>query len=291
MNKFKILNKGQSCYNPIYSFHRKTVNMFSKILIALIDLMGAIDKIHLALMLGWQDIKQRYRRSKLGPFWLTISMGIMITMIGIIFGQALSVPLDEYLPFIAAGIILWNFISTTIKEGSSAFIQSAGMIRQLALPLTLYPLRILWRNIIILAHNLIIFPLVLIVVGKGLTFNIFWVIPGLFLVILNIFWISVVLGTCCTRFRDLPPIVSSLIQVFFYLTPILWMPGSVRARVETWVVNTNPAYHLLELIRAPLLGNCPSLLSWEVTIISGILGSLFALFFFGKYKKRIAYWI
>ena len=85
--------------------------MIAKILIALTDLIGALNKIHLALMLGWQDIKQRYRRSKLGPFWLTISMGIMITMIGIIFGQALSVPLKEYLPFVASGIIFWNFIS------------------------------------------------------------------------------------------------------------------------------------------------------------------------------------
>lgn len=265
--------------------------MFSKILVALIDLMGAIEKNHLVFMLGWQDIKQRYRRSKLGPFWLTISMGVMITMIGIIFGQALSVPIEEYLPFIASGIILWTFISTSIKEGSSAFIQSAGMIRQLALPLSLYPLRILWRNIIILAHNMVIFPLVLLFVGKGVNINFFWIIPGFLLVLFNIFWLSLFLGICCTRFRDLPPIVASLIQVFFYLTPILWMPDSVRARVETWIVNTNPMYHLLELVRAPLLGNCPSVLSWEVALVSSLAGGIFALIFFGAYKKRIAYWI
>lgn len=265
--------------------------MIAKILVSLIDLMGAFEKIHLALMLGWQDIKQRYRRSKLGPFWLTISMGIMISMIGIIFGQALSVPIKEYLPFIASGIIFWTFISTSIKEGSSSFIQSAGMIRQLALPLTLYPMRILWRNIVVLGHNLVIFPIVLIIVGKGLNLNLFWIVPGFLLLVLNIFWITVFLGVCCTRFRDLPPIVASLIQVFFYLTPIIWMPGSVRARVATWIVNTNPAYHLLELVRAPLLGYCPSMLSWQVAICMGVLGSLLALIFFGAYKKRIAYWI
>ena len=152
--------------------------MIAKILVALIDLVGALKKIHLALMLGWQDIKQRYRRSKLGPFWLTISMGIMITMIGIIFGQALSAPLKEYLPFVASGIIFWNFISAGINEGSSSFIGAAGMIRQLALPLTLYPIRTLWRNIVVLGHNIVIIPLVLLVVGRTINFNILWIVPG-----------------------------------------------------------------------------------------------------------------
>ena len=265
--------------------------MLEKILVALIDLMGAINKIHLPLMLGWQDIKQRYRRSKLGPFWLTISMGVMITMIGIIFGQALKVPMHEYLPFVASGIIFWNFISTGINEGSSSFIRSAGMIRQLALPLSIYPMRVLWRNIVVLTHNLIILPLVLIVVGRTININLLWIIPGFLLLVVNIFWLSVFLGVCCTRFRDLPPIVASLVQVFFYLTPILWMPGAVNARVSAWIVNTNPAFHLLELVRAPILGFCPSVLNWTVALSLAVIGTSITLIFFGTYKKRIAYWI
>lgn len=265
--------------------------MIEKILLALIDLIGAINKIHLPLMLGWQDIKQRYRRSKLGPFWLTISMGIMITMIGIIFGQALKVPMYEYLPFVASGVIFWSFISSGINEGSSSFIHSAGMIRQLALPLSIYPIRVLWRNIVVLAHNFIILPLVLIVVGRTVNLNILWIVPGFLILVINVFWMSVFLGVCCTRFRDLPPIVASLVQVLFYLTPILWMPDAVNSRVSTWIVNTNPAFHLLELVRAPILGNCPSLLSWGVALGFAVIGTFITLIFFGTYKKRIAYWI
>ena len=265
--------------------------MIEKILVALIDLMGAISKIHLPLMLGWQDIKQRYRRSKLGPFWLTISMGVMITMIGIIFGQALQVPMNDYLPFVASGIIFWNFISSGINEGSISFINSAGMIRQLALPLTTYPLRVLWRNIVVLAHNIAILPLVLVVVGRAINVNILWIIPGFMLLVINIFWISIFSGICCTRFRDLPPIIGSLLQVFFYLTPIIWMPDSVNGRVSAWIVSTNPVFHLLELVRAPILGYCPSLVSWMVVLCLAIFGLIITLIFFGKYKKRIAYWI
>ena len=265
--------------------------VMAKILIALVDLLNAFERINLAFMLGWQDIKQRYRRSKLGPFWLTISMGVMISMIGLIFGQALSLPRSDYLPFLASGIIFWTFISTTVIDGSTCFIHSAGMIRQLALPLSLYIMRILWRNVIILGHNLIIFPVVLVLSEKTLNLNLMWLVPGFLLLLLNVFWVSLFLGVCCTRFRDLPPIITSLTQVFFYFTPIIWMPGALTLRANSLIVEPNPVYHLLELVRGPLLGYCPSTVSWCVGLTVGVLGSLFTLVFFGVYKKRIAYWI
>ena len=89
--------------------------MISEIRVAIADLKRSRQKLYLALMLGWQDIRQRYRRSKLGPFWLTISMGVMIGMIGIVFGQVLSSPMQEYLPFLATGIILWTCFSSKVE--------------------------------------------------------------------------------------------------------------------------------------------------------------------------------
>ena len=265
--------------------------MIKAILLALSDLSRSYRKFYLALMLGWQDIRQRYRRSKLGPFWLTISMGVMIGMIGIVFGQVLSSPMQEYLPFLATGTILWTCFSTAVMEGSTTFIDAQGMIRQLNLPLSLYIIRVLWRNLVIFGHNIIILPLVFLVVGKGVTLNIFYVIPGLILFVWNIFWISMLLSTFCTRFRDMPPIVGSLLQVFFYITPIIWMPNSLNPRSASLFVDPNPMYHILQIVRAPILGNAPSLLNWEVSFAVAFIGSVVAMCFFGKYKKRIAYWL
>ena len=265
--------------------------MFNDIGIAVADLKRSREKIYLALMLGWQDIKQRYRRSKLGPFWLTISMGVMIGMIGIVFGQVLNSPMKEYLPFLATGIILWTCFSTGVMEGSTSFIDAQGMIRQLDLPLSLYPIRVLWRNIVICGHNIIILPLVFLIVGKEITWNIIWVIPGFLLFSWNMLWISLLLGTFCTRFRDMPQIVNSLIQVFFYVTPIIWMPGALSARSANLLVEPNPVYHLLQVVRAPILGSSPTVINWIVSVVVALIGSAIALWFFGKYKKRIAYWL
>ena len=265
--------------------------MINDIRVAVADLKRSRQKLYLALMLGWQDIRQRYRRSKLGPFWLTISMGVMIGMIGVVFGQVLSTPMQEYLPFLATGIILWTCFSTGVMEGSTSFIDAQGMIRQLDLPLSLYPIRVLWRNVVICAHNVIILPLVFIVVGRGITLDILWLIPGFILFLWNMLWISLLLGTFCTRFRDMPQIVNSLMQVFFYVTPIIWMPNALNPRSANLLVEPNPVYHLLQIVRSPILGQAPTSMNWIVSIGVALLGSLFALWFFGKYKKRIAYWL
>lgn len=265
--------------------------MLKNIRIAIDDLNQGVGKINLAFILGWQDIRQRYRRSKLGPFWLTISMGVMIGMIGIVFGQVLSTPMQEYLPFLATGLIFWAYFSTGIMDGCTSFIDAQGMIRQMGLPLSLYVLRVLWRNIVICGHNMIILPIVFLVTSKGFTWDLLWIIPGFLVFSWNMLWIFLCLGVLCTRFRDMPQIVSSLMQVFFYITPILWMPGAIAKRTATMLIEPNPVYHVMELVRAPVLGFAPTPLNWGISIGIAVMGSLFTLWFFGKYKKRIAYWL
>lgn len=265
--------------------------MLNRIKVSLDDLLECIHRLSLVILLGLQDVRQRYRRSKLGPFWITISMGVMIGMIGLIFGQVMNNPMHDYLPFLATGIIFWTFISSSVTEGASSFIDGQGMIRQLNLPLTLYPMRVIWRNIIILGHNLLILPIAMMVVGKGLSWNIFWMIPGFVILVVNVFWVSLFLGVVCTRFRDMPQIVNSLLQVLFYLTPVIWMPGALSGKTKMMILEPNPVYHLIELVRAPVLGHMPTIMNWGVGIGLALLGLFVSFAFFGQYRKRIAYWL
>ena len=263
----------------------------SSTIIALSDIVSATRRYYLVGMLGWQDVRQRYRRSALGPFWLTISMGVMIGTIGFVFGQIFNSPLVEYLPFLAAGMILWGFISTVINEGCTGFIAAEGIIKQLPIPLFVHILRIIWRNLLILAHNIVIYPLVLLAVGKPLSWVAFISIPGLLLVIVNLTWVALILGVLCARYRDLPQIVGSILQILFYLTPIMWMPDLVPARAGLYLLDSNPFYHLLQIIRSPLLGQLPTITHWEVSLGLALLGWGLAIAVYGRYKRRIAYWL
>lgn len=258
---------------------------------AVTDIIAAVERHNLVAMLGWQDVLQRYRRSALGPFWLTISMGVMIATIGIVFSQIFKAPLEEFLPFLALGIILWNFVLSLITDGCIGFIAAEGIIKQLPIPLFVHILRIVWRNVLILGHNLIIFPLVLLVVGKPVGWIGLLGVLGFLLLLVNLVWVALVLSVFCTRYRDMPQIVSSILQVFFYLTPIMWMPSMLPERASLFLLDLNPFYHLFEVVRAPLLGQAPSLMNWVVSLSLGLIGWVAALIFYGKYKQRIAYWL
>jgi ABC-type polysaccharide/polyol phosphate export permease len=258
---------------------------------ALSDIAAATRRYSLVGMLGWQDVRQRYRRSALGPLWLTISMGVMIGTIGIVFGTIFKSPMTEFLPFIAIGIILWSFISMVITEGCTGFIAAEGIIKQLPIPLFVHILRMIWRNILILGHNVVIFPIILLAVGKPLYLTAFLAIPGLLLLLVNLTWVALILALLCARYRDLAQIVGSVLQVVFYLTPIMWMPKNLPKGAGLYLLDLNPMYHLLEIVRAPLLGDFPTTINWVVACALALVGWLFAIALYGRYKRRIAYWL
>lgn len=255
------------------------------------DILGATRRLALVGTLGWQDVRARYRRSALGAFWLTISMGVVIGSLGMVFGTIFKTPIRDFFPFLSVGIIIWGFISTVITEGCGGFITADAVIKQLPIPLTVHILRLVWRNLIVLAHNIVIFPLVLLAVQKPLTWMVFVAIPGMLLLVLNLVWIAVMLATICARYRDIPQIVASALQVIFYLTPIVWMPELMEQRTHLYILKANPFYHLMEIVRAPLLGQAPSMENWAVSIGLCVVGWAITLVLFGRYRRRIAYWL
>jgi lipopolysaccharide transport system permease protein len=208
-----------------------------------------------------------------------------------VFGQLFKSSLDSYLPFLTAGIILWGFISTVITEGCLGFIAAEAVIKQLPIPLFVHILRLVWRNVLILGHNMVIFPIVFVLFGRSLNILALAALPGVGLMIANLCWIALILAMISARYRDLPQVVASVLQVFFYLTPIMWMPSSLPAVGGQYILILNPAYHLVEIVRAPLLGEVPTALNWEVSIALLVFGWSVAAILFGRYKTRVAYWL
>lgn len=124
------------------------------------DIIAGWHRRELWATLGLHDVRQRYRRSTLGPFWITISMGVMVFALGLLYGQIFGQDLHEYLPFLAAGFVIWGLVSAMILEGCSTFISSEGMIRQLNAPVSIYAYREVWSSLIAFAHNIWVFAAV-----------------------------------------------------------------------------------------------------------------------------------
>ena len=242
------------------------------------------------MLLGWQDIKQRYRRSMLGPLWLTISTAVMVIALGYVYAAIFRQSLNDYFPYLAAGLVIWSFISGTIVDGCQTFIASEGIIKQIRVPFFAHVMRVIWRNMIVLGHNAIIIVVVVVLFASAQDpFVLLMFIPGLALVVLSAAWVTLLIGMICARFRDVPQIIANVLQLMFFLTPIIWQPGVLpgRQRVIYW----NPLYHFVEVIRAPLLGKMPAAETWLAVIGVTALGWLLTLYFFTQFRRRIAYWL
>lgn len=238
--------------------------------------------------LGWHDIRQRYRRSTLGPFWLTISTGAMVGSLGFVYAELFGQTLAGYLPHLALGLIVWGFIANLIIEGCNIFIGSEGVIRQLRAPLSVHVFRMLWRNLIILAHNMVIYVVLLVAFHIRPGAAALLAIPGLFILCLTAVWSGLLCGLLSARFRDIPYMIASVIQIIFLATPIMWSGDQIGNRL---IVELNPFYHLIEVMRGPLLGQVPSFETWAAALGVTALGWLVTLAFFVRFRERIAYWI
>lgn len=257
--------------------------------LSLADLKQSIASWRLWTLLGWIEIRQRYARSRIGPFWLTISMGVLIGSLGVVYGTLFGQPMRDYLPFLAASLVLWGLFSQTINEGSLAYINSASYIRQMSTPKLIYMFQVIWRNLIVTAHNFVIIIGLLLIFGVKDWEVLPLFIPALLIFLLNAFWIAMVAGLLSARFRDLPQIISALLQVAFYITPIIFRPNALNR--FAFIVEYNPLAYLIEVVRGPLIGQMPSPLTWGVTIGMAAIGLPFALLLTGRYLKRIPYWI
>ena len=241
--------------------------------------------------LGWQDIKQRYRRSVLGPLWISISMGVIATAMGILYGALFGEPVHTFLPYVATGLLIWNFINGCILDGAEVFIANEGLIRFLPAPISLHVYRLLWRQTLFFLHNLVIWALLVIIFPQPLGVSALLAIPAFLLLILNGGWLAVLSGIVATRFRDIPPIIASLTQLLFFMTPIVWSYERLKSNPLAGYVELNPVMHFVEIVRQPLLGEPITWHHWAVVGAITVLGCTVALVCLRNYRARVAYWV
>ena len=256
---------------------------------ALRDLVYGLSAIHVWPMLAWQEIRQRYRRSVLGPFWLTLSTSLLLLGLGPLYGKLFGQSLSDYFPHLVIGFVVWLLISGLINEGCNAFIAAEGLIKQTRMPLSVHVVRVVFRNLIVFAHHLVIIVLAMLVYPPEIGWALLSVPLGVLALAANGIWIGLLGGLLCARFRDVPLIVQSLVQVSFFLTPVLWKAGSL-GRLE-WVAEANPFYHFLEVVRAPLMGGSVPITSWLFVLGVTATGSVIGFAIFARFRARIAYWV
>lgn len=260
--------------------------------LALEDVIDGLAKWPIWFMLSYQDIKLRYRRSVLGPFWLTISMAITIYTMGYIYSHIFHTDMSTYFPYLAGGMLAWTMLSTSVTDFTDGIALSEHLIKQIKLPYTLYIHRIASRNIIIFFHNIVVIVPIMLYYHETtrINLNTLLLLPDLLLIYINMVTYGLMLGMIGARYRDISQIIRSLVQIVFFVTPVMWQPQALMEK-NPWIIHLNPFYSLIELIRAPLLGNSPTTYNYLFIGAMTLIGLILASVMFIKRRSRIVYWI
>jgi ABC-type polysaccharide/polyol phosphate export permease len=255
------------------------------------DLLDGLMSTHLWLRLGWLEVKRRYRRTIIGPFWTSISLAVFVITLGTVGAGLWNENIRSYLPYLTSGMLVWMMISATLTEACTLFIFAGNLLRNIRFDYSLLVYSLVWRNFIVLLHHLAVYAVLVLLLAPDLVgFNTLLVIPGLILLMINGAWITLLLGLTCLRFRDVQQVVTSLIQVSMFITPIFWPIDQLKGTRRMVFVEMNPLYHLVQIVRAPLLGQMPTALNYAVVILVAVVGWALTYFLFKKFRKRIAYW-
>ncbi len=260
--------------------------MFNK---AIKDLRGGLSLYYVWIYQAYHDISAKYKRTFLGSLWLSGSFVVMSVSYSILFGALFRQPLQVALPYIMSGLLVYGLVSFVLTDGVEMFIGNAGIIKNHAYPFTFYAFHTQCKSFFLFLFNLVIFWIFVLVIGAISVPH--WTILLSFPIVLAFmfFW-GMLCGMMGARFRDLRFMLPYIAQLFNVLTPLFWRPDAIQGPIRT-AIELNPFYALVQLIRWPLLGQAPTLLSWQVATGYTVLGMVLWLLFFPLFRRRIPFWL
>jgi ABC-type polysaccharide/polyol phosphate export permease len=253
------------------------------------DLQAGARDWRLSRLLAWQDIKQRYRRSTLGPIWLTLSSGIQMLTMSMLSSFLFNAPVQKAIPFVCAGMLFWQLITGMINDGAALFVSSSSYITQIKCPFSVFVMQVIWRNLFIATHNAVIYIVVALIFAVIPSASMLLWPLGLALDMICVSWIVLFCATVSARYRDVPIMIQNLLTVLLWLTPLMYFPEQLGSK--RFLADYNPFTHMIALLREPLLGGTPTLNDWLVVLAIAVLGWIGTLLFFARFRARIVYWL
>lgn len=245
--------------------------------------------VGVAFWLSLSDTRARYKRSVLGPLWITIATGVGTIGLGFIWGALLRQNAESIIPQLTYGIVLWQFMSSCITEAPQAYQQLGGIIKNQRHPIYMYPLLVIFKNIINLFHNAIIVCVVELYFGTFSYNSLPSLIIGTALMLLNIFWIVSIISILGTRYRDVSPLITTCMPIIVFITPVIYRP--VQLGELGFLMWLNPFTYLITIIRDPLLGEVVSGTVYLGAVAMGLVGMVVTALVFRVYGRRVPFWV
>ena len=249
-----------------------------------------VNLFKLTAFLAATEIELRYNRSVIGPFWITISTTVMLLGLTVVYGTLFGNELENYLFYLAPGLIFWTMLTNTVTDATDAFIGEAGIMRQYALDLRYVPYKTAIVNFIVMFHNLIILVVLFTFTDHALTFKTSMLsIAAFILAFANLTWLSGLVAILSVRFRDLKNLFNSIMTLMFFATPIIWRAEDLEGK-RSYIVDFNPVFYFVEMFRGPITGY-PNYNSYFYMAILALFGQTIFVLVYRRFEKNIITWL
>lgn len=257
---------------------------------ALADVREGFARVYMWAGLGWLDVRQRYTGSLLGSLWLTANMTLMVGGLTLVFAAPLGSKPGAYAGYVTCGLVLWSLIQTTLNEAALVFVNAAETLRQCKVPHSVQLFRLIWRNLIVFAHAAVLVPVVLAFFRIVPSIAAWTVLPALLLLFAALFFAALLLSLLGTRFRDVPQVVTNALQLMFFVTPIFWLPRALSPG-KAWLLQFNPLFAFIDIVRAPLLGGHALDTSWPIALATTLVLAIVGAAAYARWRARLVYWV
>ena len=251
-----------------------------------------IGRIYLPVAMAFNEVRVRYARTSIGPWWQTINMLVLSLVLSFVFTKVFNTPSEQYIPFLITGLIFWNFMQAVLIESSVCLIHSRNLILNTTNPIWTYPFKLVIKALIQFLHHIVLIPIVIYYFDISIgPMAILMFLIGIMVFTSILVLTSNILAILGARLHDLEQVVTNIIQVLFYATPIIWMPSLLAGRIS--FLEYNPIYHLINMLRIPIIGGDVQIwqnsLVFSIALLSFLI--LFNYYVYRRYSKMVSYWV
>jgi ABC-type polysaccharide/polyol phosphate export permease len=241
--------------------------------------------------LAVNDLRSRYRRTRLGPWWLVIGLGITMSTLSVLWSTIFGLPWREFVPYMLTSLVTWNWIASSITGACNIYSGDySALLKTMPLPPMVHAMRFVMVNFLIHLHNMTIPIAALVITGTIPSASIiFWLPVSTMLVMVNALSVGIYLGIVGARVRDFSNLVAAIMAPMMMLTPVMWKANMLGN--HSYVVNLNPFYHFVTMMRAPFLGEPVPMTSLAAVLAITIINIGLALFCYRRYRKVMVYWL
>lgn len=239
------------------------------------------------------DLRSRWRRSFFGILWTIIQPLGMTLLLAIVLSKMLKSDIYTYAPYILSGIVVWECVTACVTGGSLAFVQADAYIKQCKHPLAIYTLRTVLTSLVVLAlASVALYGWAAIVLPQNIGWQWFATL-AMFPIICAILWpLATLLAYIGVRFRDVPHVTGLVMQALWFISPVYFEEKMFRQGGLDFLVDFNPIYHLLQLVRAPLLeGRWPAAENYGYTLACAVVLALMAWVVGRRAERKVIFYL